>query len=89
MNAIIVTGGQEGDVESRKKVAIDECATRGHPDKHWQLIRRLRNHRLFDFAHSNQGKVEPKNSALEQKIDNIDVALETILTLVSGLFYLR
>ena len=85
LNAIIVTGGHAND-EAMNKVKIDETSTRGHPEKQWQLIRRLRTRRLFHYALSNQGRAELKNAAIEQKIENIAEALDTITTFVGASF---
>ncbi|VDO05115.1 unnamed protein product [Rodentolepis nana] len=76
LNALIGTGAQEvdDDVEgkSRKDEVAQRAVARSNYEKHWQILRR-------HFRPTDQNKNGAKQSGLEQKIENIDSALEKMM----------
>ncbi|KAL5971991.1 Transient receptor potential cation channel subfamily M member 8, partial [Taenia solium] len=73
LNALIVTMGEnynEGMVEKRSVERSSRGPTRVHQEGHWHLLHRLRPADI---------RTGHKKTMLEQKIENIDEALESIM----------
>lgn len=81
LNALIITGGEDcGEEMERKKGAERDFrgAARGHQEGHWRLLHRLQPADI---------KTGLKMNMLEQKITNIDKALESLMKFVSPLIF--
>nr|CDS20057.1 transient receptor potential cation channel [Echinococcus granulosus] len=76
LNALIITGGQNCGEETEKEKNVQRAsrgAVRSNQEDHWHLLNRLRPADI---------KTGLKKPLLEQKIENIDKTLESIMTLI-------
>uniref|UniRef100_A0A915EXR5 TRPM SLOG domain-containing protein n=1 Tax=Echinococcus canadensis TaxID=519352 RepID=A0A915EXR5_9CEST len=74
LNALIITGGQNCGEETEKEKNVQRAsrgAVRSNQEDHWHLLNRLRPADI---------KTGLKKPLLEQKIENIDKTLESIMT---------
>ncbi|VDK21227.1 unnamed protein product [Taenia asiatica] len=81
LNALIVTMGENYNEETVEKRSVERSSrgpTRAHQEGRWHLFHRLRPADI---------RTRYKKTMLEQKIENIDEALESIMAFVSPLIF--
>uniref|UniRef100_A0A5K3EFU1 ANK_REP_REGION domain-containing protein n=1 Tax=Mesocestoides corti TaxID=53468 RepID=A0A5K3EFU1_MESCO len=88
LNALIALNDQESGDDPKRKNQLDgtsqwfqRYATRGHQDKRLNVIRRLLPR---DITIQSLSQARMKKTVMEQKIDNIDRTLESIMSLIKS-----